>query len=67
MAAFNNVKLLMVVLATWVIWLPFSCAAQGFIYEKAFAENLSMGPATSLKLSAHGRSSADIDKTLIQI
>lgn len=67
MAAFNNVKLVMVVLATWMIWLPLSCAAQGFIYEKAFAENLSMGPATSLKLSAHGRSSADIDKTLIQI
>ncbi len=57
----------MIVLATWTIWLPLNSAAQGFIYEKAFAENLSMGPATSLKLSAHGRSSADIDKTLIQI
>ena len=67
MAAFNNVKLVMIVLATWTIWLPLNSAAQGFIYEKAFAENLSMGPATSLKLSAHGRSSADIDKTLIQI
>lgn len=67
MAAFNNVKLVMIVLAAWTMWLPLGSAAQGSTYEKAFADNLNMGPAASLKLRAHGRSSEDIDKLLIQI
>ena len=44
-----------------------SWAASMKEYQDVFSEHLKMGPATYLKINAHGKKAADIDKSLIEL
>ena len=67
MTTFNKMTVVIWFLCILTMWLSFGFAAQGSEYKNVFVENLQLGPATSLNLNAHGRSSADIDRALINI
>ena len=59
-------------IAVMVLGALFFCSAHSYAiskdeYQNVFAEVLEMGPAVYLKITAHGKNEADIDKILTEI
>ncbi len=64
--AYNRKRIEIIVLSVSLLFFV-GVAAQAAANVDVVAKHLSMGPATALNFSAHGRSSAEIDKILVQI
>ena len=56
-----------VILNVLVLYPPPASAVSASNYKDIFVEHLELGPASYLKLNAHGKSADDIDKALTEI
>ena len=67
MTKWQHTTMVIMVLGGLFIYPAQGNAASKDAYQKVFIELLELGPATYLKISAHGKTAADIDKRLTEL
>ena len=67
MKGWQRTTVVIMILGVLVFYSAHSNAASKDVYQNVFIEVLEMGPATYLKINAHGKTAADIDKKLTEL
>ena len=67
MKGWQRTTVVIMILGVLVFYSAHSNAASKDVYQNVFIEVLEMGSATYLKINAHGKTAADIDKKLTEL